>query len=236
MKNRIRYLWIAALIAAIALSFTALSVTGCDSGNSNENGGGGEGGGGNVAVTEADIADFGSGASITKTFNVGSEAEWDAALSSIANGGNDKNYIINITAGFSIEGGGILYPYFGSVSGVKVSLRGEGKTLSLSGSRYLLFIKSGQTVILRGLALRKSGSVNYSLVCVAGGTFIMQSGEIAGNDVHVSSGIFTMNGGKISGSGVFGVLVSNGTFTMNSGEISGNSSGVYGGQTVSKVI
>jgi hypothetical protein len=128
----------------------------------------------------------------------------DAALSSIANGGNDKNYIINITADSSIGGS---YSGFGSVSGVKVSLRGEGKTLSCSGSGSLLSIGSGQTVILRCLALRSFDSVIIITVFV-GGTFIMQSGEILGN-----ASISEHN------SGGYGVSVAvAGTFTMTMGK------------------
>jgi hypothetical protein len=178
-------------------------MTGCDSRN------GEGGGGGNVAVSGEDVADFGSGARIAKTFNVGSAAEWDATLSSIANGGNDKKYIINITDGFSVAGS--LHG-FGYESGVKVPLRGEGKNLSLTSAGCIVSVGVG-TVILRGLSLYGYSENTHSPVWVYGGDFIMQSGGVYNN---ASAERYTGN----CGVGVSG----GGTFIMNGGEISGNSS------------
>jgi hypothetical protein len=196
-------------------------------------------------------ADFGSGASITNTFNVATTAEWDSALTTISGGGNDKNYIINVTADFTVAG--CTTNSFGAANGVKVAIRGEGRTLTLSSNGRILQIAANQTIILGDVALKgRSFSVdNNTFLVSVSGNFIMNSGEISGNTnhsssattnvtargggVYVNNGVFTMNGGKISdnksyadaGSGWArsyggGVYVDGGTFIMNGGEISDN--------------
>ncbi|MDR0473994.1 MAG: hypothetical protein LBH43_10040 [Treponema sp.] len=194
-----------------------------------------------------DGEDFGVRGVITNTFNVGSAAEWGEALSAISGGGNNNNYIINITADFFVTGRS-SYNFMGSVSGVKVSLRGEGRTLTLTSGGSMAYAGSEQTVILRGLTLRGLGSNSTSLVYVSGGgAFTMQSGKLTGNTASSTSGVyvgiagtFTMNGGEISGntsSGMSGGIISvyqYGAFTMNGGEISGNTTytGTFGGVRV----
>ncbi|MDR0494701.1 MAG: hypothetical protein LBG95_03635 [Treponema sp.] len=190
-----------------------------------------------------DAADFGVSAIITDTFNVGSAAEWNTALNAISSRGNGKNYIINITADFFITS----VNSFGSVSGVKVSVRGPGRTLTLSSSGSILRAGSEQIVILRDVTLRGLASNSSSMVNVlGGGTFTMQSGKIVGNTASSTSGVyvsiagtFNMNGGEISGntsSGSTGSIVSvyqYGAFTMNGGKISGNTAnGASGGVVV----
>jgi uncharacterized repeat protein (TIGR02543 family) len=189
-------------------------------------------------------ADF-PGEVIHRVFDVSNTAEWNTAISAISNGGNDKNYIINVIADFIVPG--VANANFSSASGIKVSFRGVGRTLTLTApsSRKMLFTNSGQTLILRDLILQGHYSNLDFLVYVKGGakegTFIMQSGKICGNGASswncggvglAEGGIFTMNGGEISGnhanSGA-GVSVSNGTFTMNGGIISGNSVTADGG-------
>jgi hypothetical protein len=177
------------------------------------------------------------------TFNVSDTAEWNDALIAIAGGGNNKEYIINVTDDFSVPGRST--PGFGSASGIKVTLQGQ-HTLSLSGNGRILYIASNQTVIMRNLTLRGHSSNDRSLVYVGyawdgkgnkdvGGIFTMESGEISGNiggGVSVGeTGNFTMNGGEISGNTSpegGGVHMynssddSNITFTMNGGKISNN--------------
>jgi uncharacterized repeat protein (TIGR02543 family) len=194
---------------------------------------------------EPDIEDFEPNAVISRKFDVANTGEWNEAVSVIAGGGNDKNYIINVIDDFNVAG--YTAATFGNVSGITVSLRGPGRTLSLSGNGNILQINSGQTVILRDLTLIGSSSNNSSLVLVTNtnATFTMNSGEISGNTfsgsgytygggVHVTdNGTFTMTGGKISGNvststGTSastyggGVYVNGGTFTMTGGVISGN--------------
>jgi uncharacterized repeat protein (TIGR02543 family) len=165
---------------------------------------------------------------------VASTDEWNIALNAIRNGGNDKNYLINVVGDFSIIGSTDVT--FGSVSNVTVTLEGAGRTLSLSGSGNMLRLGSNQIVILRDLTLRGHNLNNTSLVYVQDGTFTMESGELSGNyarnsgggGVYVNSGTFTMDGGKISNNATStynsggGVYLNGGTFTMNGGEISAN--------------
>jgi uncharacterized repeat protein (TIGR02543 family) len=203
-----------------------------------------------VTVITINDADFEPGATITNTFNVSSTAQWNTAVTTINGNGNgtsaiNKNYIINVIANFNVTG--VTARTF-TASYIKVSLRGAGRTLTLSGNGNLLRIGANQTVILRDLILKGNSSNDTSLVYVSGtrSAFIMQSGEISGNTdggsrigggVYVADGTFTMYGGKISnniangtlgyGGGVY--LYYPGTFTMHGGEISGNRATSYGG-------
>jgi hypothetical protein len=172
-------------------------------------------------------------------FDIANAAGWNSARNSIAASGNDKNYTINVTDNFSVEGrDNNVYTSFDFTSGVTVTIQGTGRTLSLSGKGSILSIRGDQTVILKGITLRGHSLNNSSLVYVGNGTFTMESGEISGNTssssgggVYVSRGTFTMSGGEISGntsSGGGGVFVM-GTFTMESGKIFGNTSSGSGG-------
>jgi hypothetical protein len=194
--------------------------------------------------------DFGAGAVISKSFRVSTAEAWNNAVSAISSGGNDKNYIINIQSDYTVAGS---FSTFGEdTTGIKVSLRGPGKTLTLSDDEgYLIDIHANQTVILRNLTLKGTNSNIRSLVNVYG-IFTMQSGTISDNTVTQggssggvsvgAGGTFTMNGGTISDNTAphgGGVSVNGsdsgpkGTFTMNGGTISGNTTtdggGVYVG-------
>jgi uncharacterized repeat protein (TIGR02543 family) len=158
-----------------------------------------------------DALDFGLGVGIDNTFNVANTTQWNSAVTSITSGGNNKNYIINITANFTVAG--YTSNTFGNVTGLKVSIRGVGRTLSLSSNGRILRVRSNQTVILRDVTLQGLTTNNTYLVFVEG-TFTMYDGKITGNR-NTYSDIGSLNGG--------GVYVSNGTFTMNGGEISNNS-------------
>jgi hypothetical protein len=190
--------------------------------------------------------DFGAGAVIS-TINVSSANEWAAAKTDISNGGNDKNYIINVTAGFVEIAADLDSNTFGSVTGIKVSLRGAGTATVLTLTRdennigNLLRIGDEQMVILRGLTLRGHNlNVANLVVMKDDATFIMRSGKISGNSgnmsqgggVYMEDGTFTMYGGEISGNNAItggGVAVAGGIFTMNGGTISGNNGGGNGG-------
>jgi hypothetical protein len=194
-------------------------------------------------IIEQDVEDFGPGALISDIFNVYNTGEWNRALSVITNGGNNQNYVINVMDNFAVASN--PNATFGSVSGITVSLRGAGKTLSLSsGNGNMLHIGSVQRVILRDLTLRGNSSNNGSVVCSTGtnSAFTMKGGKISGGytsdrggGVYVESGgTFTMNEGEISGNtaGSYGggvYMGSDGTFTMNGGEISGGNTSDRGG-------
>jgi uncharacterized repeat protein (TIGR02543 family) len=154
-----------------------------------------------------------AGALINVIFNVANASEWAAAVSDIIDNGNDKNYVINVTADFSVTGG--TTNTFGGVSGVAVSLRGKGRVLTLNGNGSIVRTGGVQNIILRDLTLRGRDSNNSSLVFVNSGTFTMYGGEIFGNT--------TLN----SGGGVF--VNSGGTFIMYGGEIFGNTTLNSGG-------
>jgi hypothetical protein len=171
-----------------------------------------------LGLTGDDAADFGVATTIDNTFDVGTAVEWNDAVSAITSGGNGKNYIINIVADFFIEG--VNTNTFGNVNSVKVSIRGEGRTMTLSSGGNIIRAGSGQTVIQRDITLCGITSTSNSMVSVSGdGTFTMQSGKITGNK---SEGI----SGKLGGGGVY--VSDRGTFTMNGGEISGNTGKVPG--------
>jgi uncharacterized repeat protein (TIGR02543 family) len=187
-----------------------------------------------------DEEDFGSGATITRTFDVYNVPTWNEARTAITNGGdgsagNNKNYVINVTGDFTVEG--VTTNTFTPIY-ITVSLRGPGRTMTLSGNGNLIRIETNQTVILRELTLKGHSSANNSVVYVIGANsaFVMQSGKISGNTTSsssgggvlvTSSGTFTMHGGVISGNTASGnsggVFLSQGaTFTMHGGVISGN--------------
>jgi hypothetical protein len=96
---------------------------------------------------------------------------------------------------------------FGTVTGLKVSLRGAGRALSLSANGNLIRLGANQTMILRGLTLQGQGSgVNNAngMVYVNGtnSVFTMQSGKIFGNESSTS----TSNGGGVYVAGNFRII------------------------------
>ncbi|MDR0509668.1 MAG: hypothetical protein LBH06_01075 [Rikenellaceae bacterium] len=182
----------------------------------------------------ADKEDFGAGATVDNTFNVGSDTQWNAAVAAIKNGGDDKNYVINLLGDFSLPWS--TEPTFGNLAGIKVSIRGN-KKIALTSNGHLLRVDYDQTVILRGAILEGIAGNDvldvffidgnyFSLVRVVAGELTMHDGEIRNNITHIwgggvyvsSCGSFTMTGGTISentaysGGGVR--LDDNSSFTM----------------------
>jgi hypothetical protein len=188
----------------------------------------------------ADAEDFpGIVEELITRFNVADADKWNAALSAIAGGGNNKNYVITLTGSFNIPTVDSSTYTFGSVTGITVSLRGK-KTLRPDSNGHLLRTGAGQTLVLRESLLQgKAGNVSSLVDVPAGSSFKMYGGEIfdntasgkPGGGVSVG-GKFEMYGGKIfdntAGSGG-GVFVDGGSFTMTSGEISDNTAVDYGG-------
>ena len=174
-----------------------------------------------VDLTEAD---FGSAsANISNTFTVTTAAQWNTTRTTIANGGNNRNYIINVAAGFT-NLAGITTNTFGSATGIKVAVRGDGanRTIAINSNGQALTVGENQTVILRDITLsgRGNGSGggtnnNASLVRVNNGTLEMKgsSGIINNNYVPATN--------QLSWGG--GVYVNGGTLIMrNSARVSGN--------------
>jgi len=195
------------------------------------------------AVSTLDYEDFGP-VLVTTTYTVANAVHWINAVDAISNGGDDKAYIINITGDFSIEGienyyDSYSYRYyyetstFSEINDVTVSLRSDGKIITLSddGNSLLCMWKS-QNLIIRNVNLLGNNS-NGSIVYIEDGIFSMHGGEIKNNmvsedtidyadGVYINKGNFTMYSGKISGNNCCGVHISEGTFIMYNGEISGN--------------
>jgi hypothetical protein len=174
--------------------------------------------------------DFGSGSTIANTFTVTDAASWASAVSSINTGGNDKNYLINVTGAITIPG--VQAETFTPI-GITVSLRGDGSiAITYSDWGLAVWIKTGQTLILRDITLT-GGAANAAPVVEvdSGGTLKMYDGaKISGNTNGgnaggvVCDGSFTMYGGIISGNtGIIGgVMVLGGSFIKTGGIIYGN--------------
>ena len=169
-----------------------------------------------------DELDFGPGAEISNTFSVTSQTTWNNAVRDITNGGNDKNYVINVTVDFSRPG--ITGYTFGAASGIKVAIRGTGSasrriSLSTNNSGYLLYINAGQTVIMRDLTLYGLEQIWNGvapLVRVDSGTFEMKGTAVLDRNTYRNP---TNNRDTFAG----GIQVYGGTFIMrDSARISRN--------------
>jgi len=158
------------------------------------------------------------------TFTVTNYSQWDGVVTIIKNGGANKSYTITVNGDVGVVGDTINT--FGTVTGLKVTLKGSGK-LYLSSQGNLLAIKANQEVIL--------DSDDLTLQGLKSG----QNGFSQDNDAMVvniaTDGTFTMNGGKVSdntntftvGGGVY--VATGATFNMTGGVISGNTSSTSGG-------
>ena len=179
-------------------------------------------------------------------FSISDDEEWIDALAVIRAGGNDMNYVINITDNFSVQAS--TANTFGTATGISVTIRGNS-TLSLDRTSEfgnLLRVGSGQTVVLHNTGLTGiSTFVNVSLVNVtgSGASFIMQgNASVSGNNAHFGGGVyvtgsgasFTMRGNSsVSGTNSRfggGVYVSSGaSFTMQDNASVFNNSATNGG-------
>jgi uncharacterized repeat protein (TIGR02543 family) len=153
--------------------------------------------------------EFMSGTHINHIFDISDPSEWASAVGDIIDNGNDKNYVINVLKDFSVMGH--LAATFGSIRDVTVSLRGTGRTLTVSDNGSILRIGSDQAVILRDLTLRGTTGNSVFLVNVDNnGTLVMHGGEISGSNIGVigqtgsgvyNSDTFNIVTGTIYGSG-----------------------------------
>ncbi|MDR0583235.1 MAG: hypothetical protein LBG57_02650 [Treponema sp.] len=153
--------------------------------------------------------DFGPGAAIAGTFDVANAEQWEKALKAIDTGGDNRNYVINVTGNFS---GGISFTRVHRKVAVSLRSGGAGEH-TLAGS---FTVGGGETLILRDMVL-EGGTVSE------GGTLVMKGGK--SNRISVG-GTFTMSGGEISGNTGYGDGVDvSGTFTMSGGTIYGSDAG-----------
>ncbi|MCL1932109.1 MAG: leucine-rich repeat protein [Treponema sp.] len=203
-----------------------------------------------VPVTAADITGFDSVTAGTKTltvtyggktatftvtvivlandvFVVTNTTEWNAAVTTISTGGNNQSYTIYVRGSFNVAGGAYSST-FGNVTGLTVTLKGNG-TLSLSSGNFILSVRENQTLIIDSENLILQGRSNNStaLVYVSGSSasqlakLELRNGTIRGNSSSSSNSAYTYGGG---------VFVSSyGTFTMTGGTIRENGSYLYGG-------
>jgi TolB-like protein len=204
-----------------------------------------------LTVTATSTADTGKNGRVTvavpggiSAINVSGVANWNTAINTIRNGGNNQTYIISVIGNVSVPAPPRNENLFGSVTGITVTIQGNG-TLSPSVSGCLLSIAAGQTVVVRDVTLRGRSDNDSSMVNIkSGGIFRMEGrASVTGNKyggVVIEGGTFIMQGGTISGNtspiwlssgGGGGVLMERGTFTMHDGTISGNthSNGGHGG-------
>jgi len=178
--------------------------------------------------------------------SVNNVAAWNTAINTIRNGGNNQKYIINVTGNVSVPAPPNNENIFGSVTGITVTIQGNG-TLALSVNGRLLRIGTGQTVIVSNVTLKGRSDNNSPVVeIISGGIFRMEgraslTGNTpnmygnGGNGVIVNGGTFIMQDnasimGNTTSSAGGGVHISSGTFIIqDNASITGNNSGHSGG-------
>ena len=167
--------------------------------------------------------------------NVSSTANWNTAINTIRNGGDNQTYIINVVGNISVPT--VTENLFGSVSALTVTIHGSG-TLSISASGNLLRIGARQTVIARNVTLRGHSNNNGAVVQIdQRATFRLEgNASVTGNTsssraggVAVNGGTFIIDGGSVTGNSASsqtcggGVYVTNGgTLIMESGKVTNN--------------
>jgi hypothetical protein len=205
-------------------------------------------GSGGAKNIDPDTEDFGP-SPVIETFDVTKTEEWEEARTAIKTGGDNKNYVINVTGNVPIKG--VNYPE-GTFSdtdasapqGITVSLRGGG-TLVLDNNSPgdVIKVVIDQTLILRDITLKgmPSNSGHVLNIYSASKVKMYDPARIIGNSINGQgggvfvSGSFTMYGGEISGNtalGGGGVYISFGSFStmiMYGGKISGNFSDTLDG-------
>ncbi|MDR0474877.1 MAG: hypothetical protein LBH43_14530 [Treponema sp.] len=181
---------------------------------------------------------------------VSNTAEWNAVVTAIRTGGNDKGYAVFING--DVAAAGATANTFGTVSNVTVTLTGNGK-LYLNSRGNLIRLTVDQSLIidsagltLEGLKAGVNGATqdNNQSVLYADGLnarLELRNGKISGNAAGASNGggvnigssaTFEMSGGEISGNSGSrggGVYVNGVIFEMSGGEISGNNASSFGG-------
>ena len=123
-------------------------------------------------------------------FTVASTAGWEAVLTSISTGGDNREYTIEVTGDISIEGSsGNTDLTFGNATDIEVTITGSGTLTVDSDATRVLLVGANQTLIVG-----ETGSPGPTL------QFINNSA--AGNNtvVHVrDGGIFELRGETITG-------------------------------------
>jgi hypothetical protein len=195
-----------------------------------------------VVISQACYAhiaeDFGSNATFTVLTATAT------TLKSTLEGLADGNYIVNIAGDMTLSdatgGEGSKSNITLNTSGVTISLRGSGNTVTPANDANIVRINEGK-LILRDVTLSKAGADTPTVLVGANGELVIHEGVsivgTGGNNnsgVRVEGGQFLMMGGEIhghrTGSGGAGVfLTANGAFQMDGGEIYDNTAGYGGG-------
>ena len=149
-----------------------------------------------------------------------------ATVRNIENGGNYGAILLQGTARFVLEEGGVLSTFTNKRYAPCVDLE-KGSVFDMTGG-----------VITNCYGRYEGGDYGYDgAVYVYGGTFNMSGGKIVGNGsasstagVDLYEGSFNMSGGEISGNsgGVGGFYAASGTVKLSGGLITGNT-GTYAG-------
>jgi len=168
-----------------------------------------------------DYNDF-SGDIVDSIFIIRNTTEWNQALTTIRNGGNGRNYVMDIISDFSISG--TTASTFGNAAGITVLIRGYNSiTLSSNGS--LLVVSLNQNVIIRDITLKGRASNNASVISVGGVNSVVDmrgNSNISGN-TNASS---NSGGGGIITSSTF-IMRDNASISNNTSSSSGRGGGVY---------
>ena len=150
----------------------------------------------------------------TNLWNVNNTSGWIEAINGIRNGGNDKEYTINVSNNISIPASN--ENTFGNNTGIKVMLEGRS-TLSPSNNGSLLIIGNNQTIIVKDITLRGRDANSNALVVIGENGILRMEGN------SVVTGNTTNNNGS-------GVQVNGGTFIMkDNSSVSSNTTSNDGG-------
>ena len=129
------------------------------------------------------------GFSQTNAWTVNNIAAWIDVVGGIRSGGNNKEYAVTVTGTISVPSS--TENTFGSVSGITVTIQGNG-TLSPSDNGSLLYIGDGQTIVDKDIILRGHVEIEN------GGAFRME-GSAAVSGSNVSIGLYPKKCTQLSG-------------------------------------
>jgi hypothetical protein len=244
MKNLFKLTGIFIFVMAIAFAITSCSSP--DSGVGDVGGGGREDSGGGITPPDdKPILPSISAGLYAKTLPIlDTDTPIDVSGQTGANmyekaiayaNANPREYILVLNTDIIVAGDSA--PTQINAGSLKLTLIGveRERTISLSSTGSILWVKSGIVVIGSNITLKGRTSKNDPLVFIEeSGSVEMNAGAIiksnVGGGVYVDGGTFNMIGGKILEHGnstlsgrSAGVFITNdGTFTMSDGTISGN--------------
>jgi hypothetical protein len=149
--------------------------------------------------------------------DIGSAAEWNAAVAAVNAAGDHQTHTFTVTRSFSLPGMGTAGIFAKELSGITVTVRGQGvpvPEISLAaGSRgYLIYLAASQKIVLENIVLKGHAANNTALIGVGYGG----SELVIGKDARITE--------NTNSEGHGGIRLS-GTVIMRGGGISGNIAG-----------